>query len=108
MQQQQQQQQQQHESSHPSIDIYSYAVDDEDCTYPTNNNDNDEYATPDELFEVKRKGSNRPSVPPPYVGRGIDNVEERVNGVGTSGSADNLDCLYATIGSKEEKKEQTS
>ncbi|XP_019863028.1 PREDICTED: uncharacterized protein LOC109591856, partial [Amphimedon queenslandica] len=102
---QQQQQQQQQESSYPSIDIYS-SVDDQDCTHSTAN-DNDEYAVPDDLFEVKRKGSDPPPpVPPPYAGKGIDKVEERVNGVGNSSSVDNFDCFYATIGSKEEEKEQ--
>uniref|UniRef100_A0A1X7U6W8 Uncharacterized protein n=1 Tax=Amphimedon queenslandica TaxID=400682 RepID=A0A1X7U6W8_AMPQE len=106
-QQQQQQQQQQQESSHPSIDIY-LSVDDEDCTHSTAD-DNDEYATPDDLFEIKRKGSNPPpSVPPPYAGKEIAMVEETVNGVGNSSSVDNFDCLYATIGSKEEEKEQAS
>uniref|UniRef100_A0A1X7U890 Ig-like domain-containing protein n=1 Tax=Amphimedon queenslandica TaxID=400682 RepID=A0A1X7U890_AMPQE len=104
-QQQDQQQQQQQESSHPSIDIYSYAVDDEEDHSTAN--DNDEYATPDDLFEIKGKGSNPPpSVPPPYAGKGVAKVEETVTGVGNSSSADNLDCLYATIGSKEEEKEQ--
>uniref|UniRef100_A0A1X7U7C2 Uncharacterized protein n=1 Tax=Amphimedon queenslandica TaxID=400682 RepID=A0A1X7U7C2_AMPQE len=103
-QQQQQQQQQQQESSHPSIDIYSYTVDDEEDHSTA---DNDEYAVPDDLFEVKRKGSNPPpSVPPPYAWKGIAMVEESVNGVGNSSSVDNFDCLYATIGSKEEEKEQ--
>ncbi|XP_019855777.1 PREDICTED: cell wall integrity and stress response component 3-like [Amphimedon queenslandica] len=105
-QQQQQQQQQQQESSHPSIDIYSYTVDDEEDHSTA---DNDEYAVPDDLFEVKRKGSNPPpSVPPPYAWKGIAMVEESVNGVGNSSSVDNFDCLYATIGSKEEEKEQAS
>ena len=102
--QQEQQQEQQQESSRPAIDIYSYAVDDED--YNQSNNDNDDYAVPADVQEDKRRGSNPPSVPPPYSGRGIDEVKERENGVGNS--IDNTDCLYATIDSKEDEKELTS
>uniref|UniRef100_A0A1X7U842 Uncharacterized protein n=1 Tax=Amphimedon queenslandica TaxID=400682 RepID=A0A1X7U842_AMPQE len=100
-----QEQQEQQESPHP-IGVYSYVVIDKEDHSTA---DNDEYAVPDDLCEVKGKGSNPPpSVPPPYAGKGVDKVEETVNGVGNSSSVDNLDCSYATIGSKEEEKEQVN